>query len=87
MTTGVQFEDDTLQRPTDSHQPSVLYAHFQKSNDTPRIVRLILKTKIIKTEQQAQIVILIVLGLLFCLMIFFFYQSHADSEIIKLKFK
>ncbi len=58
MTEHVQFEEE--------NSGSLLYGHFERGKEPPGMVKFILKTGIVKTPRQANIILLsfVLLGLL-----------------------
>lgn len=72
----VKFEEESVyaSRATNTNSSQrgfvgsapIIYSRFQRSNDIPTIVRVIMKSRIVKTEKQAQkfiiLLILIIVG-------------------------
>ncbi len=48
----------------------IIYSRFQRSNDIPTIVRVVMKTRVVKNEKQAQIFLLGLVFVLICVALF-----------------
>ncbi len=73
-----------------SQSPHILYSRFQASSDKPKVVNWLLKTRIAKTENQANYILLGVFIILMIASIFLFVfalksndQSNTREEKVK----
>lgn len=66
--------------PIQQHS-SVLYGRFQPSNQLPWIVGVLIKTKLVKTDKQAQKVLLIIVVLLLVAAVVFFALAFQKPEV------
>jgi len=60
-------------------EKKILYSRFQPSNNVPTLVRLILKAGIVKTQQQADFLLLGTVIVFVALTAFTFYQSSRSN--------
>ena len=68
---GVEFNDEM--------KPSVLYSRFQASNQQPTLVRWILASGLVKTQSQANAVLLVIMCTAFILTGIVIYRMNAGG--------
>lgn len=95
MSSDLQFEEDPI-LPTRPPQAgfrgyqtdmrSMQQDRFQSvDNPPPMIIRLILKTRVVKTETQAQLFVILFLVIVIVITIIIFYRTSSNSGIIRLQ--
>jgi hypothetical protein len=85
----VQFEEENLINPTGS----ALYGRFQSSVQLPKIVNFMIRIGIVKTSQQANIFLLIIIAITALVALYFLVKAftignHAiltDTQLQKIK--
>lgn len=58
----VEFQEGGENFGSSSNNKSMLYSRFQASSDLPKLVRWLLDKGIVKTEAQANVVLLCIMG-------------------------
>ncbi len=64
----------------------IIYSRFQRSNDIPTIVRVIMKSRIVRTEKQAQKLIILLILIIIATAIFLARDVIFPSEMKELPF-
>ena len=75
----LEFDEQTNQT---NGRGRLLYAKFQKSSQPPSIVLFLIKTRIVKTEDSARILLLVITILIFTISIYMIAQSFNGPVFI-----
>ena len=73
----LEFDEETK-----INNPSLLYAKFQKSSETPSIILFLIKKHIVKDEASARRLLLTLVIFVFLISIYFFSNSFGNPTFV-----
>lgn len=78
---NVEFETDTLSRPTSSSGGKILYSRFEPSDKPPKLVQILIKSGLVKSESSATYFLLAIFIILvvLALYLFIFFNPEKNS--------
>lgn len=81
----LRFEEEQIRPIRTTVNTPMVYSRFDPQDRIPAIVRFVMKTRIVKTEEKARILILCVGIFLICIAAFMLLESGKSPEIVRLQ--
>ena len=75
----IEFDEQTNEGSKNSR---LLYAKFQKSSQTPSLVKFLIKRHIVKNEDNARVLLLVLSVVIFAISIYFIINSFNEPVFI-----
>jgi len=85
MSMDLKFEEEQIRPVRSTAESAMVYNRFDPRDKIPTIVRIVMKTRIVKTEKQAKLLVVIVAFLLIALAAFLLIKSGKAPTIVRLQ--
>jgi hypothetical protein len=85
MSMDLKFEEEQIRPARSTSGDSFAYNRYNPKDRIPSVTRFLMKSKAVKNEEQANMVLIVVVGLLFILTAALLVKGFATPEIVRLQ--